>query len=227
MVARSLPERSIDAYLAITVATRFPAAALWDPTNTLGMWDHTLITAGKTVLFESKGNEEGENDILIDLYQLDDYLSRDVAPLVFYLMADPPGWKDSRPPIAPGFPATTWPSFPDWAYVVPAAALAAATGLGGAYRTVRPKAGTFEVVATGAVVPAIALRTFFDDLEKCYWVTRHPRQGARVTPGEPSPRHPGMPIGGHNVLPGRVVARERRAPETDRRLTAVAVHLPL
>jgi hypothetical protein len=90
-MARSLPERTVDAYLAMAVAARFPDAALWDPTNTPGEWDHTLLAAGKTVLFETKGNEEGFNNILIDLDQLDDYLSREIAPLVFYLFADPPG----------------------------------------------------------------------------------------------------------------------------------------
>src|SRR4051794_38276421 len=120
-MSRSLPERTVDAYVAIAITARFPGAAIWDLTNTEGMWDHTLITAGKTLLFETKGNEEGDNDISIDLDQLDDYLSRDIAPIVFYVLADPPGWSDVRAPIAPGPPARTWPSFPDWGYVVPAA----------------------------------------------------------------------------------------------------------
>jgi hypothetical protein len=225
-VARSLPERTVDAYLAMSVADRFPDAALWDPTNTAGAWDHTLITAGKTVLFESKGNEEGDNDIEIDLDQLDDYLSRPIAPIVFYLLADP-GWSDFRPPIAPGAPATTWPSFPDWAYVVPVATLAAATGLAGTTRTVRPSGGTFRVPATGAVVPCIPLRTFFDDLERCYWVARHPRRGAPLTAGAPSPDHADVLIGSREDLPARVRGRGRAEPAAQNRLTAVAVHLPL
>jgi hypothetical protein len=226
-VARSLPERTVDAYLAIAVAARFPDAALWDPTNTPGSWDHTVIAAGKTVLFESKGNEEGDNDIEIELEQLEDYLSRAVAPLVFYLLADPPGWSDFRPPLAPGSPATTWSSFLDWAYVVPSAALAAATGLTGVTRTVRPSGGTFRVAATGVVVPCVPLRQFFDDLERCFWVARHPRQGAPVRPGQPSPAYPDVPIGGPEVLPPGTARRDRGERDTKHRLTAVAVHLPL
>ncbi len=122
-MAKSLPERTVDAFFAMTVAKHLPNAALWDPTNTADAWDHTLLAAGKTVLIESKGNEEGLNDILIDLEQLHNYLALGVAPLVFYLLPDPPGWSDRREPVAPGFPASRWPDFDQWAYVVPAGGL--------------------------------------------------------------------------------------------------------
>lgn len=217
----------MDAYFAIAAAERFPDAEIWDPTNTPGMWDHTLIAAGKTALFESKGNEEGNNDILVDLDQLGDYLASGIAPLVFYLFADPPGWSDARPPIAPGAPAKTWKNFPDWAYVVPAATLAVATGLIGKYRTLRPTGGTFEVVATGDGVPCVPLCTFFDDLEECFWVARHGGRGRRLTPGRPSPQYADLPVGGHDVVADRLVRRARKERATsERRLTAIALHLP-
>lgn len=223
---RSLPERTVDAYLSIAVAARFPEAGIWDPTNTPGMWDATVMAAGKTLLFESKGNEEGSNDIVIDLQQLDDYLSSPVAALVFYLLADP-CWSDARLPLTPGVPATTWDTFPDWAYVVPAAAMATATGLSQRSRVVRPSGGTFTVPATGDMVPAIRLRTFLDDLEECFWVTRRGDDDGPIVPGDPSPGCDDLPIGGAGDLPGHVANNRDRQRPKNRRLTAVAVHLPL
>lgn len=226
-MARSLPERTVDAYFAVAVTARFPSASLWDPTNTPGSWDHKAVLAGKTILVESKANEEGNNDIEVDLPQLNAYLSSDVAPLVFYLFADPPGWSDWRDPVAPGPPATKWPSFPQWAYVTPAAALASATGLTGQSRTVRPNAGTFDVLVERTSVPVTRLDHFFNELEECFWVKRHPRRGASIKPGEAGPSNPEAPIGNIPAVERRNVDQLAIHEGHSDLLTAIAVHLAL
>lgn len=224
-MARSLPERTVDAFFAVALTQRFPSAGLWDPTNTPGSWDHTAIAAGKTLLVESKGNERGTNDIEVDLPQLRAYVRSYVAPLVFYLFADPPGWNDFREPIAPGFSATTWPNFAEWAYVTPAAALASATGLTGRSRTVRPSAGTFVVPEEGTSVPVTRLDCFFNELEKCFWVRRHPRRGASIMPGDAGPSNPDAAIGKLSAVDGRDLNQPPKRKGHRDRLTAIAVHL--
>lgn len=216
----------MDAYLAMTVAVRLPGAGLWDPTNMPGSWDHTLLAAGKTVLFETKGNEARSNNIAIDLDQLRAYLSLGVAPLVFYVFADPPGWNDARLAEAPGFPAWTWPSFGDWGYVVPAATLARAIGLAGMTRTIRPNAGTFEVAASGATVPSVQLGRFLDELKECRWIRPHPGAGAPVLPGDPGPERAEMLIGDIGSLGEFGQPPSEPEPERDRLLTALALFLP-
>jgi hypothetical protein len=127
--------------------------------------------------------------------------------------------------MAPGFPASTWPDFDQWGYVVPAATLARATGLVGKTKTIRPDSGAFVVAATGAVVPCVPLGRFLDELADCFWVTPHPGARAPVVPGRPGPEASDMLIGDLESLgaPGQPAGGQNSG--HTRLLTAVALHL--
>lgn len=211
-MARSLPERTVDAYLAIALAARFPRAAIWNPTNTAGSWDTTL-DVGKTVLFESKGNEQGANAIAINRVQLDDYLNQWYSPLVFYLLPDPGAaprpWHVPRAALAPGAAGLQWLEFPRWSYVVSALALGRYLGryLGRAPAPAQgrsipllPGGGGQFSIGGAAPLRGCRLDRFLNWLAKCFWVNTY---SSPLSPGSP-PTAGQAPPGWGDLSPGTI-----------------------
>jgi hypothetical protein len=102
---RSLPERTVDAWVSSAVCTAFPHARIWGPTQNMeeANWDYGLsLGDGKILVFEDKGTTPVQrrrkrplytHRIYIDLGQLDWYCDR-VEPTtgapVYYVLPQPP-----------------------------------------------------------------------------------------------------------------------------------------
>jgi hypothetical protein len=103
MARRTLPEHTVDIWLAHAILTRFPRALLWAPTQSRpDNWDQALAVAGdaKAVLFECKATDPirrtGGHSLTIDRRQLTTNIGlgpdpRPPAP-VFYVLPSPP-WR--------------------------------------------------------------------------------------------------------------------------------------
>lgn len=110
----SLPERTLEAWVSIVVARRFPNARIWAPTAaSTDDWDVAADVAGdgKVFVLENKGCAPSEANfrpprtrpadhlIRIDMQQLRAYVgNRRLAPLTYYVLPVPP-WSGvpSRP----------------------------------------------------------------------------------------------------------------------------------
>lgn len=98
---RSLPEHTVDCWVAFAVIARYPEALLWAPTQRDAYnWDMAFreLGAGKCLIFENKGTFGGYKDpyrhvIKIDVHQLARYVEAVSAP-VYYVLPNPP-WKST------------------------------------------------------------------------------------------------------------------------------------
>lgn len=91
MVRRSLPERTVDSWIAVEIAHVFPHARMWSDN-----WDMASQPGpGKAFVLESKGCDpnprHADHRVWVDCDQLDRYL-RDVQPYVpvLYVLPNPP-----------------------------------------------------------------------------------------------------------------------------------------
>lgn len=142
-VGSSIPERTVESWLAIELELWFPGVRLWAPTqNSIGNWDLSAQGAGKLVIFECKGCQplkEGHS-VPINMPQLKRYAKspefRAVREHVFYVLPAP-AW--SGPAPTPGAPFSPSAALPpghaaerlagpaggcwEWFHVTPAASL--------------------------------------------------------------------------------------------------------
>lgn len=109
----SLPERTVESWLAVELETWFPGVHLWAPTqNSIGNWDLGALGAGKVLIFECKGCQSlvQGHTIPINRKQLWRYTFgphfTSVRVHVFYVLpsppwpGNPPGWSGAQPPGA-------------------------------------------------------------------------------------------------------------------------------
>ena len=174
-MTRCLPERTVDSWFASAVTRQLPDAGLWSPTGRpLGIWDHTVDAAGKAVIFECKGNEEGDREMEIDRRQLQGYIRAGIGHLVFYVLPVP-SWTTPQNPLS-GSQVRSWRSFERWAHVLPASTLESyLQEVGGTSPTwLRPareqKHGHSFRVGNARLISARRLDYFLADLVSCYWV---------------------------------------------------------
>ena len=172
---RSMPERTVDAWVASAICSAFPGARIWDPTQAMKgrNWDRAVnvLGEGKIFLFEDKGTTAVRRKrkpplqthrINIDWLQLDWYCD-EVEPVsdipVYYVLPKPP-WKGSVSSVhvpeqaasrvtSPGGP------FLQWAYVIRCTDLR--EGLKG-----RSSVDTHELPLAGA----IKLADFFSNVRR-------------------------------------------------------------
>jgi len=143
---RSLPERTVDAWVAAAVCSAFPGARIWDPTQVIRgrNWDRAvhLLGAGKIFILEDKATTAvarkrttplNTHRIDIGRVQFDwycDEIEPDGGIPVYYVLPDPP-WKGSTDPVSVPEQAacrvtSTAGPFTQWAHVVRCTALRAA-----------------------------------------------------------------------------------------------------
>jgi hypothetical protein len=109
-MSSSIPERTVESWLALELEVWFPGVRLWAPTQSAaGNWDVAAQGAGKLLIFECKGCDplKQGHRVPINMAQLQRYaMGRDFAAVrdhVFYVLPAPP-WLGSSP--APGAPFT-------------------------------------------------------------------------------------------------------------------------
>lgn len=137
MPFRSLPERTVDAWVAVEVCRRFPRALLWGPTQRAAdpNWDYgASLGDGKLLIFEDKATDPirvsrpvplNTHRIAIDLGQLawycDEIEPRFGAP-VFYVLPRPSFPGEPTPGVVPAQAITRVASpagpFREWAFVI-------------------------------------------------------------------------------------------------------------
>jgi hypothetical protein len=137
MPQRSLPERTVDAWVSTAICSAFPHAQIWGPTQALDAtnWDYGLsIGDGKIFILEDKGTSPvvrtrrpplQTHKIDVDRSQLDWYCA-EVEPHwgvpVYYVMPNPP-WlgPHTGPPVVPHQASYRSSSphgpFEEWAFV--------------------------------------------------------------------------------------------------------------
>jgi hypothetical protein len=125
-VPRAIPERTIDAWVSIYLAQRYPDMRLWLPTSG---WDQAVdpgLANAKIALLECKTSEQHvtathgtHQRIEIDRAQLFRYLKSPVASRALYyvLPTFPADWAGNDAQTGPIFPAESsyWPHAPTWA----------------------------------------------------------------------------------------------------------------
>jgi len=99
-MVRSLPEHTIDAWVAVSICTTFPDALIWAPTprNLSSGWDYGAeLGDGKTFLLENKATEllksGSDHEIKIGHKQLNQYCTLTKLtghPPLFYVLPNPP-----------------------------------------------------------------------------------------------------------------------------------------
>jgi hypothetical protein len=112
----SLPERTVESWLAMELEVWFRNVRLWAPTqNAIGNWDVAAQGAGKLLIFECKGCNplKQGHTVPINMPQLYRYAKGPefaaVRDHVFYVLPAPP-W--SGPALAPGTPFTPAEALP-------------------------------------------------------------------------------------------------------------------
>jgi hypothetical protein len=126
MAKKSLPEHTLDMWVACAIAEAFTGAHIWAPTqnDTPGNWDLATQPAGsKTVILENKAtapNGDGSHRIEIGVAQLKRYSQ--LPPLdfdrLFYVLPGTPWQGDHAPGPVPGQAAERM-GIHGWAYVLP------------------------------------------------------------------------------------------------------------
>lgn len=135
MSPRSLPERTVDAWVSAVVCSRFPGALVWAPTQSAfhGNWDFGMdLGDGKVFILEDKATEHeprtklpDTHRISIDMNQLDWYCD-DVEPNkgvpVHYVLPKPPWTLPPVGSVVPPHSVTRVTSaagpFEEWAFVM-------------------------------------------------------------------------------------------------------------
>jgi hypothetical protein len=116
-MSASIPERTVESWLALELETWFPGVRLWAPTQSaVGNWDVAAQGAGKLLIFECKGCEplQAGHSVPINMPQLQRYAAgaefADVRDHVFYVLPAPP-WQGPAPaPNAPFAPPAALPA---------------------------------------------------------------------------------------------------------------------
>lgn len=136
MSRRSLPERTVDAWVSSAISATFPRARIWGPTQNIEEtnWDYGLsLGGGKIFIFEDKGTTAvprkqkrplDTHRIHIDIDQLTWYCDR-VEPAtgvpVYYVLPQPPWIGDSGSDVVPDQAicrvSSTAGPFAEWAYI--------------------------------------------------------------------------------------------------------------
>jgi len=183
----SVPERTVDVWVAGVVADKFEDAQIWAPT-TRGSdnWDLGVSipvpgahgSPGKLLVLENKGAtplKSGDHRIRIDLPQIHRYCRSPYVDYVFYVLPSPP-WSGEPPhwvvPPQAGHRSTAG----GWLWVVPAPML-----LGWLRTTNRSSILASQIPALGSVV----LDDFLDEIHRCEWAqTWLTGQMERETPAE-------------------------------------------
>ena len=131
---RSLPERTVDAWVASAITGRFPNARIWAPTQRAmhvdNNWDYGVgLGQGKIFILEDKATEwsvgaaaaGGRHTIVIDLPQLDWYCLM-VEPThrvpVYYVLPVPPWNGEPAGVVPPESAHRTAPPFEGWTVAV-------------------------------------------------------------------------------------------------------------
>ncbi len=215
----SLPERTVDAWVAGALVTRFPRAELWAPTQNDDPrnWDlASQVTGSKTVILENKAttpNKGGSHRINIDLTQLGRY-QRKLAPelynRLYYVLPSPPWrggttgrrWRRGLLGPVPLQAATRVRSplgaFEDWAFVMPAQCLRLWLRAEGRNSVNTGQLPTFVMPVTASELKCPAckgvpwsLREFFEGLATCG--IGSPLEGGATRRILPSAHPPGTP----------------------------------
>jgi hypothetical protein len=191
-MTRSMPERTVDAWVVDVIVRTFPNALVWAPTNVRSNenWDIAAsMRDGKALILENKGTEPVERSkkaplqthrIHIDTDQLDNYCDV-VEPTsglpVFYVLPNPP-WQGNPAGAVPaeaGFRAHSLQPFYCWSWVLSCTSLRNFLGFdasSGDYD--RATFCTHELPASGA----ITLGAFLQEVQECNY-------GAAFRDGEP------------------------------------------
>jgi len=135
---RSLPERTVDAWVSTAICSRFPHARIWGPTQNIEEtnWDYGLsLGDGKLLIFEDKGTTGvarkqkqplETHRINIDIDQLSWYCN-EVEPTtgvpVYYVLPKPPWFGDPTgskvvPDQAICRVSSVAGPFTDWAFAI-------------------------------------------------------------------------------------------------------------
>jgi len=104
-VTSSIPERTVETWLAIELEAWFPGVRLWAPTqSSIDNWDLTAQGAGKLLIFECKGCQPLKvgHSVPINVRQLERYVTSSefaaVRSHTFYVLPAPPWPAPPRPP---------------------------------------------------------------------------------------------------------------------------------
>ncbi len=131
-MVRSLPENTVEAWVAMAVAATFPNARIWSPAppNQRSGWEQAAdLGEGTSFIFENKATElvKPGNDHVIEINraQLDRYCDLSAqyqqSP-IYYLLPDPPWFAIPRQgtpvPVEAAHRIAPVP-FKEWAWVVP------------------------------------------------------------------------------------------------------------
>jgi hypothetical protein len=116
-MSSSIPERTVESWLAVELEVWFPSVRLWAPTQSAaGNWDLATQGAGKLLIFECKGCDplKAGHSVPINMPQLERYAIgpefENVREHLFYVLPAPP-WKGPAPsPPAPFRPAAALPA---------------------------------------------------------------------------------------------------------------------
>lgn len=227
-MSSSIPERTVESWLAVELEVWFPGIRLWAPTQSAaGNWDLAVQGSGKLVIFECKGCDplKAGHSVPINMPQLQRYaMDVDFAPVrdhVFYVLPAPP-WTGPAP--SPGGPFTPAAALPaahadhrlagpaggcwQWFHVMPATALWAsliATGTKSinTRRLPNPPSLGLSPHPRGPVPATQRLGDFLDDVAKCRKV---PLTGGGGPPQSIDPddwrRPDGRDPGGPPIWPG-------------------------
>lgn len=184
---RSLPEHTVDCWIASAIDHRFGGRALtWAPTqNAIDNWDLAVDPVPhKRFVLENKGCEwysrSAVHKVQIDVQQLQRW-STPAAPPAFYVIPVPP-W--TRPPVPDPVPsyarcagrisgpcqecAGVHPNgVADWTYVLPAAALNSRVGARSRARTFTRPAEWFRRMSG-----RLTFAAFLDGLDACNYVSK-------------------------------------------------------
>jgi hypothetical protein len=186
----TLPERSLEMWVAAYLVGRFPRITLWAPTQLAQPnFDMSAYANGKLFVFEAKaayvddkqGVPNGSHVVKIKRSQVIGYKSDPVlAACTYYLLPSPP--YSTTAPTERHLPAVArarqgdasmgWQPVEQWAWTVPLGTLASGLGGSGASRQMR-----CDLVASHFGPDARTLKQFVDALKKC-------NVGARVESGQ-------------------------------------------
>ena len=142
-MSSSIPERTVESWLAVELELWFPGVRLWAPTHSAaGNWDLSAQGVGKLLIFECKGCNplQRGHSVPINMPQLQRYaVGAEFGPVrrhVVYVLPSPP-WSGAAP--SPGAPFTPSAALPvayadqrlvgpaggcwEWFHVVPAMTL--------------------------------------------------------------------------------------------------------
>jgi hypothetical protein len=131
-MVRSLPEHTVEAWVAMAISSMFPNARIWSPTppNPRSGWDAGAdLGDGKSFIFENKATElvKPGNDHVIEINpaQLDRYCDLSAQSRqspIYYVLPDPPWFVIPRQgtpvPVEAANRIAAVP-FKEWAWVVP------------------------------------------------------------------------------------------------------------